>query len=313
MNAFKLPIRPPGRTAGETEGERGQIIVLFAGAIVVILLSIALVVDIGLLRNDRQGLANAMDAGALAGGTLLPVDGSQPGAAGTVDALINQTVQATNPELATGDYNISYRCLIGTDAGNAGAFDSADIDAFIPLDCDPRNALGHFPPTLGDFTGAGTTRSSVCRPDLGDKCNVVVVDGNVTTPYSFSRVVGINSGDTGVVTSAACRGLCGELPTVDLDVVLVLDTSTACGPSLGRQATAADAHRVGQGGVERADRLAGGDPRNPAGGRGPATPAQLREQPQPRTSATASPPWPATSRPSGPVSPRRRATAATRR
>ena len=237
MKIRRLPTRPRGRTAGGAEGERGQIIVLFAGAIVVILLSIALVVDIGLLRNDRQGLANAMDAGALAGGTLLPVDGSQGGAAATVNALINQTVQATNPGLSSGDYNISYRCLIGTDAGNAGAFDAADIDAFIPLDCDPRHALGHFPPTLGDFIGAGTTRSSVCRPDLGDKCNVVVVDGNVTTPYSFARVVGINSGDTGVVTSAACRGLCGELPTVDLDVVLILDNSTSMGPSSGTTGT----------------------------------------------------------------------------
>ena len=49
--------------------------------LVIILAFSALVIDVGLLRNNRQPLVNAMDAGALAGGTLLPVDGSKPGAA----------------------------------------------------------------------------------------------------------------------------------------------------------------------------------------------------------------------------------------
>jgi hypothetical protein len=213
-----------GRSAGR-DGEQGQIIVLFTIVLVVILAFTALVVDLGILRNNRQTLANAMDAGALAGGTLLPVDGSVPGAADAMTDLVDQTVQATYRGISTSDYTISYRCLIGTAAGNAGAFDSADIDAFIPLDCDSSNAVGHSPPRLGDFVGAGRTRSSICRPDLGDKCNVVVVDGDITTGFSFARVVGIESGSTGVVTSAACKGLCGELPTDDFDVVLTVDTS----------------------------------------------------------------------------------------
>jgi len=113
--------------------------VLFAIVLVVILAFTALVVDIGLLRNNRQSLVNAVDAGALAGGTLMPVDGSKGGAAAAVTALINQTVDATYPGLSTG---ISYRCLVGTGPGNPLAFDSADIAAFIPLDCNPSHALG---------------------------------------------------------------------------------------------------------------------------------------------------------------------------
>ncbi len=221
MNCRRLQIHPRRHTRG-AEGERGQILVLFTIVLVVILAFTALVVDIGLLRNDRQSLVNAVDAGALAGGTLMPVDGSKSGAAGKVTALVDQTVQATYPGLLRpANYDISYRCLIGT--GDEGAFDGADIAVFIPLDCDPSRALGHSP-RVGDFTGAGKTRSSVCRPDLGDKCNVVVVEGNVTTPYSFARVVGVNSGSTGVVQSAACKGLCGELPILN-DVELVIDTS----------------------------------------------------------------------------------------
>ena len=221
MNLLRLPIHPRRNIRG-AEGERGQVLVLFTIFVVVILAFTALVVDIGLLRNDRQSLVNAVDAGALAGGTLMPVDGS--GEAADVTDLIDQTIGATYPGLARpGNYDISYRCLIGTGAGNAGAFDSADIAVFIPFDCDPSGALGHSP-ALGDFTGAGKTRSSICRPDLGDKCNVVVVEGNVTTEYRFARVVGVDSGNTGVVQSAACKGLCGELPTLN-DVELVIDTS----------------------------------------------------------------------------------------
>ncbi len=139
-------IRQHARPRGRAEQERGQIIVLFTLVIVAILAFTALVVDVGLLRNNRQSLANAVDAGALAGGTLMPVDGSQSGAAAAVVALINQTIRATYPGLSTSNYNITYRCLVGTGAGNAGAFDKADIDAFVPVDCDPRNALGHNPP-----------------------------------------------------------------------------------------------------------------------------------------------------------------------
>ncbi len=211
--------------AMEGDGRQGgQMLVLFTLVLVLILVAASIVIDLGLLRNDRQSLVNAMDAGALAGGTLMPVDGSQSGEAAKVNTLVDQTVQATYPGLSNpSDYQITYRCLIGTEAGNPGAFDAADIAKFIPLDCNPSQAVG---PSLdlGDFIGAGRTRSSDCRPDLGDRCNVVVVEGNVTTPYSFGRVVGVNSGETGAVQSAACKGLCGELPP-EFDVELVMDTS----------------------------------------------------------------------------------------
>jgi len=220
---------PSRRHRDRRDGERGQILVLFTIALVVIMGFTALVIDVGLLRNNRQTLVNAMDAGALAGGTLLPVDGTQPDAVADMEALINKSVQSTYPGLSTADYQITYRCLIGTGAGDPGAFDATDIDTFVPLDCDPSHALGHAPPVLGDYIGAGKTRSSDCRPDLGDKCNIVVVAGDVTTGYSFGRVVGVDSGNTGTVTSSACRGLCGELPNQDFDVMIVLDDSSSMG------------------------------------------------------------------------------------
>ena len=57
----------------------GQVVILFTLVLVVILAFTSLVVDIGMLRNDRQTLVNTLDSAALAGGTLLPVDGSMAG------------------------------------------------------------------------------------------------------------------------------------------------------------------------------------------------------------------------------------------
>ena len=79
---------------GKKESERGQILVLFALVLVVILAFASMVVDLGLLRNNRQTLVNAFDSAALAGGTTLPVDGSVAGAAAKTNNLIVSTITA---------------------------------------------------------------------------------------------------------------------------------------------------------------------------------------------------------------------------
>ena len=89
---------------GNRERERGQIVVLFALVLVVILAFTSLVIDIGLLRNNRQTLVNSLDSAALAGGTLLPVDGSIPGDAAKIDGLITSTIQANYPGLPSSAY-----------------------------------------------------------------------------------------------------------------------------------------------------------------------------------------------------------------
>ncbi len=203
--------------------KRGQILVLFALVLVVILAFSALVIDIGLLRNNRNSLANAMDAGALAGGTLLPVDGSSasgPQNAADITALIKKTVAATYPGLQTpADYKIEFRCLIGADPATGAPLISRDI----PIVCNPSHAVGHNPPRTSDFIGAGSTRNSACNPSAGDKCNVVQLRGAITTQFSFGRAVGVNGGSTGTITSAACNGPCGEPPFKPLDVVVIID------------------------------------------------------------------------------------------
>ena len=78
--------------------EHGQIIILFALVLVVILAFGAIVVDLGVLRNNRQILVNALDSAALAAGSKLPVDGSPTASpTGQLTAarkLIDDSIQA---------------------------------------------------------------------------------------------------------------------------------------------------------------------------------------------------------------------------
>jgi hypothetical protein len=231
-----------------TDGERGQVLVLFAAALVVIILFAGLAVDLGMLRNDRQTLVNTMDAAALAAGTQMPVDGNaspKGSAAGSEwalnQALIQATVAANYPGLVLGvDYSIEYRCLIGVD-GNNQPWISRDI----PAVCRPHGALGHMA-TVADFVGAGSTRNSPCDPTkqfngVYDKCNVVVLRGIATTPFVLGPVAGIMSGTTGIVQSAACNGPCGEPPSVPIDVVLVIDRTGSMAGDEGNLEAAARA------------------------------------------------------------------------
>ena len=216
--------------------EHGQILVLFELVMIMILGFAAMVVDLGVLRNNRQILVNTLDAAALAGGSVLPVDGAT--AAGNANTLINNNIQVNypglpasstakgsrcvvgaDPNISACGYQISYRCLIGADAVTGAPLISRDV----PGVCDPHNALHHTPPVASDFTGAGSHLVSACDPTAGDKCNVVVITGSSTTQYALAPVLGVSSGSTGTVVSAACKGACGAATVVPVDLVIILD------------------------------------------------------------------------------------------
>ncbi|MFI5259187.1 MAG: VWA domain-containing protein [Candidatus Limnocylindrales bacterium] len=212
------------RRRNRAESEHGQALILFALSLVLILAFAGIVVDLGVLRNDRQILVNTMDSAALAGGTLLPVSSS------TYQAdvnLIQATVKADYPGLplpTIANGGIAYRCLIGVASGQA---DLTQVTAGV---CDPSSSLGRSP-TVSDFTGAGPTRSSACVPSSGDKCNVVAVSASATTQYGFGPVVGVNSGSTGTVMSAACNGPCGATPIAPTDLVVIIDRTASMSAS----------------------------------------------------------------------------------
>lgn len=204
----------------------GQIIVLFALVLVVILGFAAIVVDLGLQRNNRQILVNALDAAALAAGTQLPVDGSPTaspsGQVAKMTALIDRVAKANYPGLKTSDYSTAYWCMVGVDPSTNQAWVSRDL----PAVCDPHRKLGYASAAAvpaGAFQGAGPTRYAACDPSLGDKCNVVQITGSAITSFFLAPVLGVNSGSTGAVVSTACNGPCGASPVVPVDLVIVLD------------------------------------------------------------------------------------------
>jgi len=199
--------------------EHGQVMILFALVLVVILVFTAIAVDLGMLRNNKQTLRNAMDAAAMAGATKLPVTGATEASAANTLAI--NTLKADYPGLNPDASWISYGCLIGTNSSG-----QPDVTQITFGMCDPRHALGITPPTLptaADFAALGARWVSRCRPDAGDKCNIMRVTGSSTTQYAFGPVVGILRGSSGVVESVACSGPCGAMTIAPVDLVVILD------------------------------------------------------------------------------------------
>ena len=92
----------------------GQALVIFAIFLTVIMGAAALVLDQGLLRKANFDLYNALDAGALAGVSMLKDD---PAGA---ENLAREYVQLNYPGgLPESDVDVDFRCLIGAEGGAA--------------------------------------------------------------------------------------------------------------------------------------------------------------------------------------------------
>ncbi|MGH2597447.1 MAG: TadE/TadG family type IV pilus assembly protein [Actinomycetota bacterium] len=190
--------------------ERGAIAVLFALTIVVLFAAVAFTIDISRLYHERQVLQNAVDFGALAGAQDLPVQGSS---AATVASQVARDVAVANaPQVATSGLAITYQCIVGDRDGD-GFPDAADI----PFVCGP---------TSGTWSSGWTTANGrskhACDPFAGDKCNTIRLSTSNSIPYYFAPVIGINTGSTGAVNAASCKGACGAASS-PIDVVVVLD------------------------------------------------------------------------------------------
>ncbi len=196
----------PARRGG-AEREHGQVVVLFALFLVVLLAFAATVVDLGVLRNANQNLWNSLDAGTLAGASQLPDDGA------AAEAMAMRYAGADYPGgLPPGTATVSFRCLVG-DRNGDGLPDATDV----PLTCDPG------PVSAGAWRCAHGICAAPCDPSAGDKCNTIVMEGAVSVGYRFAPAVGVDDGSTQTVISAACKGPCGSLPITPVDVVLVVD------------------------------------------------------------------------------------------
>jgi hypothetical protein len=195
------------RESRKRDRKQGQILVLFTFVLVVLMGFAALVIDVGVLRRANQELWNSLDSGALAGVTELPGNGA------TAEAVARRFASENFNGLDPADLDVSFRCVVG-DRNNDGIPDAGDV----PAVCDPGPA------------GAGTWRcgngicAAVCDPSaVGATCNTIVLSSAVSVDYHFGPAIGVGSGTTQDVLSAACVGPCGAPPTVPVDLVVIVD------------------------------------------------------------------------------------------
>ena len=191
---------------------------LFTLAIVVLMAAAAIVIDAGLLRTDAAKLQNALDAGALAAAQSLPATNAN---VNVVRGVAVTYVTTNYPGVDAPD--TEFRCIIGADA--SGGPHLIDIPAICNVA--PGSA----------WVCTAALCWAPCDPSVTatDVCNAVVLKDSVVQPYTFGRVVGINSGSTGSLQAAACTGPCG--PTNPVDVVLTIDRT---GSMQGLQQTLVD-------------------------------------------------------------------------
>jgi hypothetical protein len=189
--------------AAQTAGtdERGASIVLFALLVPVLFGALALALDFGKLAYERQDLSNALDAAALAGAGSLPNDPAAAQNAATSYAKTNDA--QANP-------TITFRCLVAS-TGAAKTVASGQV----PNVCDPGTTAG--------AKCDDKVCSIPCVPGGTKTCNTIIVTAAKDVPFAFAPVIGITTGNTGALTSIACKGSCGSQIPNPMDIVMVAD------------------------------------------------------------------------------------------
>ncbi len=186
--------------------EQGAVLVLAAAGMVVVMGAAAMTVDVGLLVHERANVQKATDAGALAGAQLLP---DNPGGA---QAMAMQYTLKNDPTLTADEVQVTFRCIISASGGSPNLSD-------VPSACDPGGDAS--------WTVRGSTAVSPCVPASGDKCNSIVVRARNEVDFHLAPALGIDSGSTGTLTSAACRGACGSPSGAPVDLVMILDRTSS--------------------------------------------------------------------------------------
>ncbi len=188
----------------EREGERGQIMIMFTLVIVLLMALAAVVIDVSLLRTDGGKLQNALDGGALAAGQKLPANNTNVAA---ITATAVSFSQKNYPGMALGGEPVASRT---SSTPASSAIDSNGLPRLTDM---PSVCNVNFAANDPQWRCTTAVCWAPCQPDstkvgyvATDVCNTIILYDNVTRQYSFGRAVGVNSGNTGVLSSAACTG-----------------------------------------------------------------------------------------------------------
>jgi hypothetical protein len=183
--------------------ERGAVAILVAALTVVLFGIAALGVDIASQSNRRQTLHDALDTAAHAAAIALP-DRSEAEAQALAFADENDT--GSTP-------SVDFYCVVASEPV-AGGGTQPNLSQ-IPGMCDPGSPLP-------SGTRCDDRICAIPCPPTGT-CNSVAVTDERPVDFAFGAAVGVASGSTGVLTSAACKGPCGAVAPSPMDVVVVGD------------------------------------------------------------------------------------------
>jgi hypothetical protein len=198
-----------------TDRENGAVAVFVAILCVVLFVAAALAVDIGNLTVKKQSLQNKLDAASSSGATKLP-DANAAYTTAQAYLTLNGIDLAKETNLV-----ITTWCIVPSTGGATPAVDTTQIPSASVC------AIGSSPWTgvrCNDTICSIPCATASTPPAAGSACNAIKVSDRQTAPFVFGPVIGDGSGDTGVVSSGACRGgSCGGISTAPLNVAVLVD------------------------------------------------------------------------------------------
>lgn len=183
----------------------GAVAVLVGLLAIVLFATAALAVDVASLSMERQKLHDHVDSAAHAGAFELPTSGAK---AKTWAVTMAKTQDPSmNPETEL------YCVVASTGASRTIAAGQ------IPATCDP----GVYSSTA---VKCNTKICSIPCP-VTARCNTIKVSDTKLVDYNFAPVMGHKQGSTGSVSSAACKGSCGDTLPNPMDIVIMADRTTS--------------------------------------------------------------------------------------
>ena len=198
--------------------ERGAVAVVVAISLVALMGAAAIGVDIGRLVFERQQLQNSLDAAAAAGVMKLPEypeDAIAEAEKFAKDNMIAANLGPITPKIALRCVTVFNKVTKAPDWPTVEQVCGITSHAWNdPLDCNEESGICSVPCTKAD------------------RCNTIVVKYTKTVEYTFGPAIGIPTGNTGTIVSAACRNYCGTPAPNPMNIVLMADRTPSMGGAI---------------------------------------------------------------------------------
>jgi len=189
----------------EGQDETGAVAYLVALLALVIFACAALAVDVSSLAMERQRLHDHVDSAAHAGAFELPASGKDAKTWAVTMAKTQDPGMTPDTELF---------CVVASTGASKQV-----ASGQIPATCDPG--------TYNSSQVRCNTKICSIPCPVTARCNTIKVTDAKDVDYDFAPVIGRDKGSTGSVSSAACKGSCGDTLPNPMDIVIMADRTTS--------------------------------------------------------------------------------------